>query len=73
LNDQWHEVVSALVHGESFACLCLAESDKPETLAMVKANHLAFRFVLCGGWVWKRALRRVEPGRTWGFAERRRG
>ncbi|MBB5155461.1 ESX secretion-associated protein EspG [Saccharopolyspora phatthalungensis] len=52
LNDQWYEIVSALVYGESFAYLYLAEPDKPETRAMVAVNHLAFRFVLRGDRVW---------------------
>lgn len=52
LNDQWYEIVSALVHGQSFAYLYLTEPDKAETRAMVAVIHLAFRFVLRGDRVW---------------------
>lgn len=52
LNDQWYEIVSALVHGHSFAHLYVTEPDQPETRVMVSVNHLAFRFVLTGDRVW---------------------
>ncbi|WP_246868822.1 ESX secretion-associated protein EspG [Saccharopolyspora sp. ASAGF58] len=52
LNDQWYEIVSALVYGQSFAYLYLTEPEKPETRAMVAVSHLAFRLILRGDRVW---------------------
>ncbi|WP_010696656.1 ESX secretion-associated protein EspG [Saccharopolyspora spinosa] len=52
LNDQWFEIVSALVFGHSFAYLYLTEPGKAETRAMVTVNHLGFRIVLRGDQVW---------------------
>ncbi|PKW19247.1 ESX secretion-associated protein EspG [Saccharopolyspora spinosa] len=53
LNDRWYEIVSALVHGQSFGYLYLASPDEAETRVIVTVSEgLAFRLLLRGDRVW---------------------
>lgn len=59
LNDQWYEIVSALVYGRSFGYLYLAAPDEDETRVMVTATPgLAFRLMFRGDRVWIDEIRR---------------
>ncbi|MER7014734.1 ESX secretion-associated protein EspG [Saccharopolyspora sp. NPDC000359] len=52
LNDEWYEIVSALVHGHSLTYLYLTEPGQPETRAMAAVSNLAFRIIMRGEEVW---------------------